>query len=89
LEVLAPGEERIQIRFFGNIANLALKRRQVTINAAAVEDDLALTRLNEADHHLYRGALPGTVGTNVSKNLARPERKADIVDSRDSVITFR
>ena len=78
MQVLAAGKVRIEVRLLGHVADLPLEGSEIVVDAAALIEDLALGRLDQAGEHFHGGALRRAVGAQVAENLARPDGEADL-----------
>jgi hypothetical protein len=57
LEVLAAREEGIQVRLLGDVTEAAPEGHEIGRDEPALEEDVALGRLDEPGQHLHRRAL--------------------------------
>ena len=69
LQVLQPRQMAVYMRLFRYVTKLRTIRRKIVANVPAFKENLSLRRLDQPDHHLYRGRLPGAVRPKVAKNL--------------------
>src|SRR6185437_5564352 len=86
LQILAPGEVRIDVRFFRNVADAPLKSNEVLPDVRAVEKDIAVARLDEAGQNFYSCALTGSVRTQVAENLPGAYDEAHVIHHGHAVI---
>ena len=58
------------------------------MDAAAIEQDFPGRHPNEPGDHFQGGGLAGTIRPEITGDLARPRRKADVVYGGDSGKSF-
>ena len=89
LEILAAGEVRVEVGLLRHVADAPLEGGEVLIHAAAAVEDLAFGRLDQAGQHLHRGALAGSVGSEVAEDFAGPTVKLTCADGGRVVVILR
>src|SRR4051812_45186461 len=77
LEMLAAGEERIQVRLLGDVAEAPPEGHEIGRDEPALEEDVAVGRLDQPRQHLHRRALAGPVRAEIAEHFARPDDEAD------------
>ena len=85
LEILAPGEERIDVRFLGHVSKTSAKRNHVARDVVAVEEHDAVGRVEEAGDHLDGRRLARSVRAQVADDLAGTHDEAHLVDGGNPV----
>src|SRR6266446_7593253 len=76
------------MRLFGHVTHAALEADPVLAHIAAIEENLAVGRLDESSEHFHGGALTGAVRSDVTENLAGANREADAIHGGDTVIAL-
>ena len=69
-EVLVPGEMNVELRLLRHVTHAALECDRIAPDRLAVEQDFAFGRLDQADDHLHRGGLTGTVRSEVAGDFS-------------------
>ena len=88
LQILETAEKRIQVRDLRHIADPPLVLYRVVFDVAALEQDFAFGGFEKTRDHIHCGALAGSVGAQVAEDLVRPQREADVADSRHAPVKF-
>jgi hypothetical protein len=86
LKIFASAKMRVEVRFFGYIAEAALKGFEVGEDVDAVEGYLACGGFEQADDHFDGGALPCSVRAEVAQDLSAADGEADMVDNGDTAV---
>src|SRR6266478_2262936 len=69
LQIFLTGEKRIKIGFFRNVAEPLSIRYQIVLNVFALEENLAMSGLQQAGEHSYGGTFSRAIGAQVSEHL--------------------
>src|SRR5260370_40074348 len=70
---------RVEVGLLGDVADARLVGGHVVDDAGAVEEDLSLAGVEQADDHVHGGAVAGAGGDDVAEDFAMLERKADVL----------
>src|SRR5687768_17233798 len=76
------------MRFLGHVTEPPAKLNGVEPDFAAVEEDLAARRFEQARQDASRGCLTGSVRPEITDNFSGMDGKADVVDDRVSIESF-
>ena len=80
LEVFEAGEVAVEVRFFGDVAEMVFEAGGVIADVLAVEENPTLGGVQEAGHHFHGGGLAGAVGAEIAGDLAWAHGEGDMVD---------
>ena len=75
LQIFPPGQVRIEMSFFRNIAEALPVSRKIVLNVVTVELHDAARRLQQSGEHLHGRALAGTVRAEASQHLSGPQAR--------------
>ena len=89
LQIFLAGEKRIEIGLFRNVAESFSISYEIALNVSALEENLAMTRLEEAGEHFYRGTFSRAIGAQVPEHLARLQAKRDFSNCRNRPVELR
>src|SRR5579871_1319410 len=78
---------RVQMRLFGDVADAALVRGEIVVDAAAVVKDLPVGWVDQPGQYLDGGAFAGAVRAQVAKDFAWLYRETDAAH-RDGVLVI-
>ena len=88
LEVLRAGEIRIEVRFFGDVADLRLVLDRRTIHRLTVEQQLTGGRFEQARDHRHGGRLARSVGPEQAENLTGLDGEVHALHRRNAGIVL-
>jgi hypothetical protein len=78
IQVLAAGEERIEIGLLRYVAHVPVERDHVRVDVGAVVFDLPCRRLEQPRDHSRGRGLPRSIRSEVANHFARTDRQADV-----------
>src|SRR6266851_3488803 len=88
VEIFLAGEIRIEIGFFGDVAEAFAVGGEIFVNVLPVVSDFAVGGLKQAGEHFYCGAFSGTIWTQVAEILAGLEGEGYVLDGGNGAIEF-
>jgi hypothetical protein len=88
LQVLHGAHGGIHERLFGYVPHPGLEPDHVVPNILSIKENPARAGLDEPREHLDGRGLARAVRAEVSGDVARSDRKADVVNNRDAAVVL-
>ena len=87
-ELLTSRQERVEVRFLGDITDPGLVIGKVVRDVAAVEEDLTGRGFTKPGHERHRRGLAGPIRSKQTEDRARLQRQADVPNRRNRRIVL-
>jgi hypothetical protein len=87
-EVFRSAQVGIKIGFLRHVPDPPLVALGVVVESATEERQGSARGFEQADDHVDRRALPGSVRAEIPQNLARGDIEADVVDGEQRLIAL-
>ena len=88
-QILEPGEMRVQVGLFGNIAHPSFVSRRVFLNRHSAEENLAQAGFDQSGDDLHGGGLTRAVRPQIAGHFSGSRREADVFHGCDAGEVFR